>query len=371
MLRILHVIGKMDRAGAETMIVNLYRKIDRSEIQFDLMVFTDQKADYDDEIEELGGVIYHMPSFKGWNYLALSRQFDCFFAEHTYKIVHGHIGSLAPLYLKSAKKYGAYTIAHSHATNSTDLIERVIFSMLSHPVRYIADYFYACSKQAGIDRFGEKVVKSGSFSILNNGIDASAYRYSQERHDELKEKFHLKNKTIYGHVGRFVPEKNHIFLMDVFTEIQKKDPSAVLVMAGRGPEEGKIREISKKRQIEEKVLFLGIRNDVPDLMNLFDCFVFPSKHEGLGIVGIEAQAAGLPTFVADTIPEEAIITDHCWKLSLDKSCTEWACFIGDMMSRYTRKDSFDQIVESGYDNSNSALQLQRFYKKHERQGGEL
>lgn len=316
MLRILHVIGKMDRASAETMIMNLYRKIDRSEIQFDFMVFTDQKADYDDEIEELGGVIYHMPSFKGWNYLALSRQFDCFFAEHTYKIVHGHIGSLAPLYLKSAKKYGF-------------------------------------------------------FSILNNGIDASAYRYSQERHDELKEKFHLKNKTIYGHVGRFVPEKNHIFLMDVFTEIQKKDPSAVLVMAGRGPEEGKIREISKKRQIEEKVLFLGIRNDVPDLMNPFDCFVFPSKHEGLGIVGIEAQAAGLPTFVADTIPEEAIITDHCWKLSLDKSCTEWACFIGDMMSRYTRKDSFDQIEESGYDISNTALQLQRFYKKHERQGGEL
>ena len=94
------------------------------------------------------------------------------------------------------------------------------------------------------------------------------------------------------------------------------------MLAGKGSEEKKIKELSKERKIEDKVLFLGIRDDIPDLMNLFDCFIFPSKHEGLGIVGIEAQAAGLPTFVADTIPDEAIITDHCWKLSLDATCTQ-------------------------------------------------
>lgn len=369
MLRILHVIGKMDRAGAETMIMNLYRKIDRSEIQFDFMVFSDEKADYDDEIKALGGYIYHMPSFKGWNYYKLSREFDSFFAEHSYQIVHGHIGSLAPLYLKSAKKHGAFTIAHSHATNSTDLIERTVFGMLAHPVRNIADYFYACSMQAGLDRFGERIVNSRFFSVLNNGIDAAAYRYSRERHDELKVKFHLLNKTVYGHVGRFVPEKNHVFLIDVFTEILNDDPRAVLVLAGKGSEEKKIKELSKERKIEDKVLFLGIRDDIPDLMNLFDCFIFPSKHEGLGIVGIEAQAAGLPTFVADTIPDEAIITDHCWKLSLDATCTQWASFIADKMNNFSRKDSFDVILESGYDIANTALQLQKFYLNHERKEG--
>lgn len=369
MLRVLHVIGKMDRAGAETMIMNLYRKIDRSQIQFDFMVFSDAKADYDDEIIRMGGNIYRMPSFKGWNYCSLGRHFDAFFAKHRYKIVHGHIGSLAPLYLKSAKKNGAYTIAHSHATNSTDLIERMVFGILSYPVRYIADYYYACSEQAGIDRFGQKIEKSDKFDVLNNGIDASEYRFSNERHLLLKKAFGLEEKNVYGHVGRFVPEKNHVFLINVFSEISYLDENAVLVLAGRGTEENKIKEIVKNYHLEEKVIFLGIRNDVANLMNMFDCFIFPSKHEGLGIVGIEAQAAGLPAFVSDRIPEEAVITNHCWKLSLNKSAKQWAIFIFETMKEFKRTDSYRDIVKAGFDISKTAFQLQQFYMEHDKREG--
>ena len=183
MQRILHVIGRMDRAGAETLIMNLYRNIDRTKIQFDFMVFTDSKADYDDEIYQLGGQIYHMPKFTGLNYPYLAYKVNDFFDTHHYDIVHGHIGSIAPMYLSIAKSHGAFTIAHSHSANSSSLIFRAVFMSLAWSVRLIADYFFACSEQAGIDRFGNKIVKSEKFSVLNNGIDANKYRYSFERHN--------------------------------------------------------------------------------------------------------------------------------------------------------------------------------------------
>lgn len=222
MIRVLHVIGKMDRAGAETMLMNIYRKIDRRKIQFDFLVFTSERADYDDEIEKLGGNIYRLTTFRGYNYLDLRPKINKFFAEHKYQIVHGHMGSLAPLYLSAAKRYGAYTIAHSHATNSNIFFERVLFDFFSHRVRNIADFFMACSKQAGIDRFGVAIVESDRFKIINNGIDTVQYRYSIQRAEKLKKEFHLEDKIIYGHIGRFVPSKNHQFLIKVFYEVVKK-----------------------------------------------------------------------------------------------------------------------------------------------------
>ena len=192
MLRVLQVIGKMDRAGAETIIMNLYRNMDRSKVQFDFLVFSDEKGDYDDEILKMGGYIYHMPCFKGYNYLKLYREFQIFFKEHPYRVVHGHIGSLAPAYLRAAKSNGAYTIAHSHATKSNRILESFIFTIFSYRVRYIADYFFACSKQAGIDRFGEKIVKSNRFEVINNAINSEDYQYTLKRHEALKRKMELK-----------------------------------------------------------------------------------------------------------------------------------------------------------------------------------
>ena len=219
MLRVLQVIGKMDRAGAETIIMNIYRNIDRSKVQFDFMVFSSEKGDYDDEILQLGGNIYRMTAFKGYNYFRLCEEFRKFFEKYPYKVVHGHIGSLAPAYLKAAKKRGAYTIAHSHATKSNRKLENFIFNIFSYRVRYIANYFFACSKQAGIDRFGNKIINSERFEVVNNAIDSEKYKYTLERHEKLKKKYGLENKLIIGHVGRFSPEKNHKFVIDVFEEI--------------------------------------------------------------------------------------------------------------------------------------------------------
>ena len=361
MLRVLQVIGKMDRAGAESLIMNLYRAVDRTKVQFDFMVFTSEEGDYDQEILELGGRIYHMPSFKGYNYLNLCGNFKEFFKKHPYKVVHGHIGSLSPAYLYYAKKNGAYAIVHSHATKSSVLWERYAFWLLSHRVSSIADYFFACSKQAGIDMFGTEIAEKDNFKVLKNCINVEAFKYSEERHQSLKELFKLEDKMVYGHVGRFTEAKNHEFLIEVFEKLAEKNDKAVLLLVGRGELENKIKKIVHEKKLDEKVIFMGVRDDIPDMMNLFDVFVFTSVFEGLGNVCIEAQAAGLPCFVSNAIQNEAIVSEHVWRYSLDDTAKEWAHNIEEVMSRFERKDGRGSVTEAGYDAKSIAEWLQTFY----------
>lgn len=361
MVRVLHVIGKMDRAGAETMIMNIYRNIDRTKIQFDFMVFTDEKADYDEEIKELGGRIYHMPSFKGYNYLNLYRRFRKFFKEHPYKIVHGHIGSLAPAYLYCAKKEGLYTVAHSHCPNSNVFVTRIVFMILAYWVRYVADYYFACSLEAGMDRFGKKIVSSNRFRVINNAIESYKFTYTKERHQKMKEEYGLVGKTVLGHVGRFVPVKNHKFMIQLFEVIAKEDKNTVLVFIGEGEEKEAIEKMVVEKQLTDRVMFMGVREDIPDMMNLFDAFLFPSFYEGLGIVGIEAQAAGLPCFYSSVIPDEGMVTKNVWKLSLDAGVDVWKECILNVLKNYDRTNTVEEIKNSGFDIIQSAKELEEFY----------
>lgn len=364
MIRVLHVIGRMDRAGAETMIMNIYRNIDRTKVQFDFMVFTDNKADYDDEIESLGGRIYHMPTFKGYNYINLYRKFQKFFKEHPYKVVHGHIGSLAPSYLLCAKKKGAYTIVHSHGPNSNVFLTRIVFTALAYWVRYVADYFFACSKEAGIDRFGDKIVKSNRFQVINNAIENQKFTYTKERHQTMKRKFGVEDKIVLGHVGRFVPVKNHKFMINIFEAINKRKSNVVLVFVGDGEERPAMERLAAEKGLDDKILFLGVRDDIPDMMNLFDAFIFPSFYEGLGNVGIEAQAAGLPCFYSHVIPDEAIVTENVWKLSIEDGAENWADVIMQVLEDYEREDTSKYIARAGFDVVQSARVLEEFYMIH-------
>lgn len=366
MLRVLQVIGKMDRAGAETMIMNFYRNMDREKVQFDFLVFSEEEADYDKEIEGLGGKIYHMPAFKGYNYFSLCRRFKKFFSEHPYEIVHGHIGSLAPAYLTYAKRAGAYTIAHSHAPNSTFLLERIVFTFFAYSVRYIADYYFACSVKAGLDRFGEKNVNSDRFQVIRNAIKGKEFVYKAERQQRLKKQFDLESKRVIGHVGRFAPVKNHKFIIEVFDELQKRQSDFSLVLVGDGSGRYEIEQMIHERNLEDKVLLLGIRDDIADMMNLFDVFIFPSKYEGLGNVGIEAQAAGLPCFYSTGIPDEAIITDNVWKYDLNDGAEKWADCILKTLKTYERKNTYGNIVDAGFDIEAAAKRLQEFYLNSER-----
>ena len=325
MIKVLHVIGAMDRGGAETMIMNFYRKIDLKEYQFDFLVHETRKCDYDNEIRALGGNIYSVSRYKIINYFSYKSEIKNFFLEHhDYDIVHGHICSSINIYLSEAKRYGIKTIAHSHAANFGFSLDTLFTNVVSLKTRRIADYFFGCSLRAGTDRYGEKVVSSTNFSILNNGIDIDLYKYNEENRNQLRKKYNVENSLMIGHVGRLTYAKNHEFLLKVFNEVLKKKQDSELFLFGRGELEEDMRRQIKKFGIERHVHLMGVVDNVPEYLQMLDVFVFPSRYEGLGIVLVEAQAAGLPCVINKNLPEEVKITDSVFGLSLIDSPEKWA-----------------------------------------------
>lgn len=325
MIKVLHVIGAMDRGGAETMIMNFYRKIDLFQYQFDFLVHETRKCDYDDEIRTLGGNIYSVSRYKITNYFSYKREIkDFFIKHHDYDIVHGHICSSINIYLSEAKRYGIQTIAHSHAANFGFSLDTLFTNVISLKTRRIADYFFGCSLQAGVDRYGKKIISSIKFSILNNGIDVDLYRYNVGIRNQLRKKYHVENSLVIGHVGRLTYAKNHVFLLKIFNEVLKKKPNSELFLFGRGELEEDIRKQIKDLGIENHVHLMGVVDNVNDYLQMCDVFVFPSRFEGLGLVLVEAQAAGLPCIINIEIPEEVNITNNVFSLSLSDSLEVWA-----------------------------------------------
>lgn len=361
-IRILHVIGKMDRAGAEMMIMNYYRNIDRDKVQFDFLVHTNKKGDFDDEIKALGGKIYYLPQFKGYNYAKYKRACKVFFAKHNeYKAVHGHIGSCASIYLHEAKKKGIFTIAHSHNTADKNYIRKNLYKILTYKTRCVADYFFACSLQAGIDRFGKQVVNQDNFKILKNAINARDFQYTEEKRKKLVKQWNPNNEIIIGHIGRFHKQKNHEFIIEVFDKLSKKYDNIKLYLVGEGEEKEKIQLLVKNKRLNNKVEFLGIRNDINDLMMVFDLFFFPSIYEGLGVVLIEAQAAGLTCIVSEAIVDEAIITQDVIKISLQDSIDIWVTKIEESIKNQKRHNNYEIVKNAHYDIEDAAMKLQEFY----------
>lgn len=363
-LRVLHVIGKMDRGGAETLLMNLYRSIDRSKVQFDFLVHSPEKGDYDDEIENLGGVVHHLVPFTASNLPRYRSACRSFFREHQgqYPIVHGHIGSCAAIYLSEAKRFGSICIAHSHAQKNPLSPAELVFRMLSYPTRNVADYFFACSEQAGIDRYGKAVVASDKFRVLNNGIDVARYACTDAEHDAAKRAAGYDGNVVIGHVGRLTEIKNHRFLIDTFCEFKATHPNALLFLVGRGPLEEQLKKYAAERGISDSVMFFGVRPNVEDYLKLFDAFVFPSVREGLGMSVVEAQAAGLPCVVSTGVPKTALVTPFARRIPLDEGAKRWAAEIGDALeNRLSREECPQYVLDAGYDINEVAKDLTDCY----------
>lgn len=361
-IRILHVIGQMNRGGAESMIMNIYRKIDRTKIQFDFVVHTDSICDFDDEIKSLGGKIYNCPRFTGTNLVSYVKFWNEFFKEHKeYKIIHGHIGSSASIYLEIAKKNGLFTIAHSHSDGFDTGIKGSMYRLFSYPTRFIADYFFACSESAGISRYGKRVVNNKTiFSVLKNAIDVNQYAFSEEIRDKKRKELDLENKFVIGHIGRFDKAKNQEYLVEIFKLIAKKNENAILILIGDGELRSHIIEKVKNYGLEDKVIFTGVRSDVNELLQAMDVFVFPSIYEGLPVTVIEAQAAGLPCLISDTITDEVCITPLVEKLPINQNQLVWANKVKSLKG-YGHKNFLEDIKEMGCDIDSSVLNLEKFY----------
>ena len=363
-VRVLQVIGAMDRGGAETLIMNLYRSIDRNKIQFDFLVNETHLCDYDDEIAALGGRIFHIPRFNIINYFAYRYACRDFFSSHSYPLVHGHIGLPCAIYLSFAHKNGAYTIAHSHAQNFPLSLKELAFRSISHPVRNHADYFIACSKQAGIDRFGIGIANDDTrFHILKNGFDVQEERYQDEVRTRIRKELGISSDTpVFGHVGRLTPIKNHTFLFDVFASIKRQLPNSILLLAGRGEAETNLRRRANQLGLEDSIRFLGVRDDVSSVLCAMDVFIFPSITEGLSNAVIEAQASGLPCLISTGVPELAKIRDQTERLELSLGPEEWSKHaIASLKNQTGREFAYLDARKAGFDIADSASWLENFY----------
>jgi glycosyltransferase involved in cell wall biosynthesis len=364
--RILHVLGRLNRGGAETMVMNIYRNIDRSKVQFDFMIHTADKCDFDDEIHELGGRIYNVPRYYGKNHFEYKRAWNEFFKNHPEnKLVHGHIRSTAAIYLKIAKKHGRVTIAHSHSTSSRgNKVEQLFKNILQLPIRYTADYLFACSDEAGKWLFGEKATKGDHYRVIKNAIDINKYVFNKDVRDQIRKRLNIEDRFVVGHVGSFTPPKNHKFLITVFDAVQKQNENAVLLLVGDGELKPQIEEQINYLGLKEKVRLTGVVSNANDYLQAMDVFVFPSIYEGLGIAAIEAQAAGLPCIVSDAIPHEAHISNLLIPLSTQQTSQCWATLIVRHATNRERGNIHDDVKCAGYDIEMTAKILEDFYEKN-------
>lgn len=363
-IRILHVIGIMNRGGAETMIMNLYRHMDRTKVQFDFVENSAEPAAFDDEIQSLGGKIYRCPHYNGKNHFTYVKWWNRFFRDHRgeYPIVHGHLGSTAAIYLAVAKKYGAYTIAHSHSSGTDHSLKALLYGIMSYPTRHIAAYFFACSEAAGIDRFGKKTTLGDNYSVLKNAIDITQFSYAPPiRRRVRNEMGYRADEIVIGHVGRYTSEKNQLFLLDILDRLNARSTLIRLLMIGDGPMHGQIVQAAKQRGLKQYITFTGIRSDVAELMQAMDVFVFPSLYEGLPVTMVEAQAAGLPCIISDKVPEECIITEGLVDvMPLSASADAWAEKVLEKR-QCPRTDHSEEVAAHGFDIKAEALKLQEFY----------
>ena len=359
-VRILHIVTHMNRGGLETMIMNYYRHIDRKRIQFDFLVHRDQEADYDSEIRSLGGIIYRIPPLNPFsrNYLTA---LDSFFATHSeYKIVHCHLDCMAGIPLKYAKKHNVpVRIAHAHTCSQDKDAKYFLKLLYKRNIHHYATDLFACGAQAG-----QWMFRTHDFTILNNAIDAASYVFQTNVRQSMRNGLGIvENILVIGHVGRFSPPKNHRFLLQVFACIARTTPSAKLLLVGDGSLRGSIEQQANALGIRDQIIFTGVRSDIPQLLQAMDVFLFPSLYEGLSIAIIEAQAAGLPCLISDSIPEECKKTELVHLLPLSQSADIWAQELLRIRS-LPRKNTLAEIQSAGFDIQENTLWLQNYYLSH-------
>lgn len=361
MIRVVHVFGILDQGGAENMIMNLYRKIDREKVQFDFVVHSEKRGFFEEEIKRLGGNIYRVPRYQGKNTIKYILAWSELFKQHPeWSIVHSHIRSSAVIYLWIAHRYGLKTVVHSHSISSGNGMESWAKSLLQYPLRFICDYYLACSLEAGMWLFGKRVARSSHFFVLRNAIDLEAFIYKEETRNNKRTEIGINDEYVIGHVGRFEYPKNHSFIVKLFEYIHEKNPNTLLLLIGSGTYENEVRDFLEKKNLMNSVIILNNRTDVSELMQAMDVFLFPSLYEGLGLAAIEAQATGLHVIASkEGVPVETAITDQLKFISLSSSLGVWC---EEIMTLYSnRRTPVEEIKASGYDIRQTSKWLQDFY----------
>lgn len=360
-IRIAQVMGKWVGGGVEAVVMNYYRNIDKKKIQFDF-IFDDDSNDIPyDEIEKLGGKVILIPPYQ--KVFKYHKELKRVLMSGNYKIVHSHINTLSVFSLFAAKKAGVpVRIAHSHSTTNKKEWKKNLLKLVLRPLsKKYATHYFACSDLAGRWQFGNKEYDKGNIYVLNNAIDLDKFKYDKELRNKKRKELKLKEDAlVIGHIGRFVPVKNHEFIIDVFNEVHKENKNAVLLLVGQGPLMDEIKEKVKELKLTKNVKFLGQRSDVNELYQAFDLFLFPSLYEGLGMVAIEAQTSGLQCIASTEVPSIAKVTDNLEFLELDDTIEMWKNVILEKINS-KRKSYVTEIKKAGYDIKTAVKKLEEKY----------
>jgi glycosyltransferase involved in cell wall biosynthesis len=359
--RILHVFASLDRAGAETMLMNIYRSLDRNKVQFDFVV-EERLTEYafEKEVRSLGGRVFYSPKptfFKIGRYIQFWWEL---FSDHTeYRIIHAHHTSPAFLYLFLAKMKSRKTLAHSHISGGEKSFKTLLKIISRFPLRYIADKLVACSDPAATWMFGGK----GDVLILKNAIDISGFHYTDSKRLSTQQRYNISGEPIILHVGRFDNQKNHYFLIDAFKFYLGESDAAKLYLIGEGPLKASIEAYALKLGLRDNVVFVGVSSNIQSWMCAADVFLFPSKYEGLGLVLIEAQAAGLPCVVSDGVPREVAVTDLVEFVPLKSDIKSWASAIDRAYQMTNERSEVQGLRASGYDVRDTSKLLIETYEE--------
>ena len=357
-----HIMGKWIGGGVEAVIMNYYRHIDRNKIQFDFVCDEDSTNIPYDEIKKLGGRVILVPPYQKLpKYI---KELKKIFKENNYRIVHSNINTLSVFPLYAAKKAGVpVRIAHSHSTSNKKEWKKTLVKNILRPFskKYATDYF-ACSELAGRWLFGNKAFDEGKVTIINNAIDLDKFRYDEKTRNKKRKELNIKQPTlVVGHIGRFVAQKNHTFLIDIFNELHKKNEDSVLILVGQGPKVDEIKEKVNLLNLANSVKFLGQRDDANELYQVFDAFLLPSLYEGLPVVGVEAQASGNLCFLSDDMTKETKVLASTAFMSLSNTAQEWADEIQKKVKNYRKHDTKEEVSKYGFNIEKEAVKLEEKY----------
>lgn len=367
-VRVLHVLHSMNCGGAETLIMNIYRNIDRERVQFDFLVNVFDKMFFEDEILKSGGRIFRIPFLTKLTPPVYERRLYEFFREHgEIKTVHSHLETTTGIILKQARRAGVTVrIAHSHNSRYTRTglryaPENIYKSYCRQKIVPNATELFGCSELANCWLFGNE---GKNAKIIRNGIETEKYAFSEAVRKEVRGELGIKDGTkAVGHVGRFNDQKNHLFLIDIFQKFSELNDDSLLLLAGEGVLMEQVREKAKRLGLLDRIRFLGLRCDVNRLMQAFDVFVLPSKFEGLPLVIVEAQAAGLPCVVPDAISRMSYLGCSRFTFLPLGDAQAWADAICNAGGRSPCAAS--AVAEAGYDIRATAKMLEDLYIKGE------
>ena len=375
---VLHVVGRLDIGGAESRIMDLYRNIDREKVQFHFVQHTSDRCAFEEEVERLGGRVYHVPRFNVKNYFTYKKAWKGLFQAHPeIKVVQGHMTSTAAIYLPIAKKAGVeITIAHARSAGVDPGLKGYLTRFLRRNLYKKCDYRFTCSGMAGESVFGDQKEITRKATFIPNAIDVDKFKFNKGVREQIRYELGIKDKFVIGHVGRFSHMKNHKYMLQILEQCIRMEKErglseTVLMFLGDGDLKEEIMEQAVAMGISSRVLFMGNKRDVYRYYQAMDYFLLPSLYEGLPGTAVEAQASGLKGIMSDTVTAEAVVTDLIQMRSIKEEPKLWAEEIMSTSQKQIeescdeeglRRSSYAEVVkQASFDVKEQAKRMQEFY----------